>query len=85
VEITPCGIEGVGNIRLLPIAPLEQLLAGIGVSTAQLAIATGGNGSDLVLLEPGRTYRELATLPALHGPGGESAAIADRLQPPGPG
>ena len=85
VEITPCGIEGVGNIRLLPIAPLEQLLAGIGVSTAQLAIATGSNGSDLVLLEPGRTYRELATLPALHGPGGESAAIADRLQPPGPG
>mgnify|MGYP003337031171 FL=1 len=68
LEPTPCGAEGVGDIRLLPIAPLEQLLAGISPSTPQLAIATAAEGSALVLLGPAHTSLELASLPSLRQP-----------------
>ncbi|MFM7086182.1 MAG: hypothetical protein ACKOXO_04215 [Cyanobium sp.] len=39
IDLTPSGPEGLGDVRLLPIAPLEQLLSGIGGSSSQLAIA----------------------------------------------
>jgi len=68
LEPNPSGAEGVGDIRCLPIAPLEQLLAGIGTSTPQLAIAAGAGGSELVLLGPGRTSLGLAALPSLRLP-----------------
>jgi hypothetical protein len=38
-ELTASGLEGLGNPRLLPIAPLEQLLSGMSSATPQLAIA----------------------------------------------
>jgi hypothetical protein len=68
LEPNPSGAEGVGDIRCLPIAPLEQLLAGIGATTPQLAIAAGTGGSALVLLGPGHTCQELASLPSLRLP-----------------
>jgi hypothetical protein len=50
-RLTPSGLAGIGDARLLPIAPLEQLLAGMGSNTQQLAIATdGGGGGQLYLL-----------------------------------
>ncbi|MEB3332520.1 MAG: calcium-binding protein [Synechococcaceae cyanobacterium] len=39
LSLTPSGLEGIGDARLLPIAPLEQLISGIGDSGPQLAIA----------------------------------------------
>ena len=51
LRLTPSGLEGVGDARLLPIAPLEQLLAGMASDTRQLAIASDGQfGSQLHLL-----------------------------------
>jgi len=51
LRLTPSGLEGVGDARLLPIAPLEQLLAGMATDTRQLAIASDGQfGSQLHLL-----------------------------------
>ena len=51
LRLTPSGLEGVGDVRLLPIAPLEQLLAGMASDTRQLAIASDGQfGSQLHLL-----------------------------------
>ena len=41
---------GIGDARLLPIAPLEQLLAGMGNNTQQLAIAADGNGGGQLYL-----------------------------------
>ena len=38
-ELTPSGLSGVGNVKLLPIAPIEQLLSGMGDNTKQLAIS----------------------------------------------
>jgi len=38
-ELTPSGLAGVGNPKLLPIAPIEQLLSGMGDKTKQLAIS----------------------------------------------
>ncbi|MFM1811808.1 MAG: hypothetical protein RLZZ336_746 [Cyanobacteriota bacterium] len=68
--LIPSGLEGLGQARLLPIAPLEQLLAGLGPSgTApepQLAIATGSNGSQLLWLDPlAGAHTMVASLPAL--------------------
>ena len=40
--LTPGGVEAVGNARLLPIAPLDQLLSGMSDNTRQLAIASDG-------------------------------------------
>ena len=43
--LQPSGVEGLGNARLLPIAPLEQLLGGMTDDTRQLAIASDGLSS----------------------------------------
>ena len=70
--LIPSGPEGLGQARLLPIAPLEQLLAGLDPASgaplpeSQLAIATGSHGSQLLWLDPlagGHTV--VASLPAL--------------------
>lgn len=68
--LIPSGLDGLGQARLLPIAPLEQLLAGLSTAGAladpQLAIATGATGSQLLWLDPlagGPTV--VASLPAL--------------------
>jgi hypothetical protein len=74
VELLPSGLEGIGDPRLLPIAPLEQLLAGMGDNGPQLAIATGAAASELVLLGPGRSSFDLASLPALRAGGGNDSA-----------
>jgi len=68
VELLPSGLEGLGQSRRLPIAPLPALLAGIGTGPPQLAIATDLLASQLVLLGPSHRSVELALLPALHGP-----------------
>jgi hypothetical protein len=78
LEPNPSGAEGVGDIRRLPIAPLEQLLAGIGTTTPQLAIAAGAGGSELVLLGPGRTSLGLAALPSLRLPEQAAGAAPSR-------
>ena len=50
-RLTTSGVEGIGNSRLLPIAPLEQLLAGMSDDTRQLAIGQDSAGdSHLYLL-----------------------------------
>lgn len=49
-RLTPSGLAGIGDARLLPIAPLEQLLAGMGSNTQQLAIAADGNGGGQLYL-----------------------------------
>jgi Ca2+-binding RTX toxin-like protein len=41
--LTPSGLEGIGNAKLLPVAPLESLLAGMQDGTQQLAIAWDSN------------------------------------------
>ena len=46
IRLIPSGIEGLGDSRLLPIAPLEQLLSGMGDATSQLAIAWDPTGAD---------------------------------------
>jgi hypothetical protein len=38
-ELTPSGVSGIGNSKLLPIAPIEQLVGGMTDSTHQLAIS----------------------------------------------
>ena len=67
IELNPAGLEGLGQSRSLPIAPLQSLLAGIGTGAPQLAIATDLEASHLVLLGPSRFSLDLAILPALHG------------------
>jgi hypothetical protein len=72
--LIPSGPEGLGQARLLPIAPLAQLLAGLDPAAGgppldpQLAIATGSQGSELLWLDPlaGR-HTVVASLPALIG------------------
>ncbi|MFM9110648.1 MAG: hypothetical protein ACKOPN_08700, partial [Prochlorococcaceae cyanobacterium] len=67
--LTPAGLEGLGNARLLPVAPLEQLLGGMADGTRQLAIASdglAGGGGVLHLLGsdgPG-TSQPLALVPS---------------------
>jgi hypothetical protein len=77
VDLTPAGLEGIGQPRLLPIAPLDQLVSGMGARPAgmdQLAIATGDLGSRLVLLGSDRSVTAIAELPALRSPDAGSAA-----------
>jgi hypothetical protein len=53
---------------LVPIAPLEQLLAGIhagALNGPQLAIATGTTDSSLLLLGTDGSYSTIAVLPSL--------------------
>lgn len=91
VDLTPSGAEGIGQPQLLPIAPLEQLVSGMGSragGTEQLAIATGDLGSRLVLLGSDRSITALAELPGLRSaspvieaipgimPGAASGALA---------
>lgn len=67
LRLTPSGLEGVGDVRLLPIAPLEQLLAGMATDTRQLAIASDGQfGSQLHLLgsQGIGTSQVIASLPS---------------------
>lgn len=73
IELNPAGLEGLGQSRRLPIAPLQSLLAGIGTGAPQLAIATDPEASHLVLLGPSRFSLDLAILPALHGPASPAA------------
>jgi Ca2+-binding RTX toxin-like protein len=73
LRLTPSGSRGVGDARLLPIAPLESLLSGMDSRSglSQLAVNTtpllnaGGNPAELVLLgAPGPDpYRTIALLP----------------------
>lgn len=52
-ELLPSGIAGVGNVKLLPIAPIDQLLSGMTDTTRQLAISydtLSQRQPDLVLL-----------------------------------
>jgi hypothetical protein len=72
--LIPSGPEGLGQARLLPIAPLEQLLAGLSPAAGappldpQLAIATGSHGSQLLWLDPlAGSHTVVASLPALIG------------------
>lgn len=65
VVLQPSGVEGLGDPRLLPLAPLSQLLAGMGDHAPQLAIATGSGGSELVRLDSGSSFQTLLDLPAL--------------------
>ena len=68
VDLTPAGLEGIGQPRLLPIAPLEELVRGMGMRPTgidQLAIATGELGSRLVLLGSDRSVTAIAELPGL--------------------
>jgi hypothetical protein len=73
LRLTPSGLEGIGDARLLPIAPLEQLLAGMDSDTRQLAIAWDGHsGAQLHLLgsQGIGTSQVIANLPsALSTPG----------------
>ena len=51
--LTPSGVSGVGNVKLLPIAPIQQLLTGMADNTRQLAISFDPLSSrlpDLVML-----------------------------------
>lgn len=68
--LIPSGAEGLGQPRLLPIAPLAQLLAGIAASppgaSPQLAIATAPDGSELLWLDgTAGMISRVASLPAL--------------------
>jgi hypothetical protein len=69
--LIPSGPEGLGQPRLLPIAPLEQLLSGIGATAAQpgaaqLAIATAPLGAELLWLDgAGGAVQRVASLPGL--------------------
>ncbi len=52
-ELTPTDGKGIGNAKLLPIAPLEQLLTGMSDNTKQLAISydpLSPKGAELILL-----------------------------------
>jgi hypothetical protein len=49
-RLTPSGLAGIGDANLLPIAPLEQLLAGMTSNTQQLAIASDGSGGGQLYL-----------------------------------
>jgi hypothetical protein len=50
-RLTPSGLDGLGDARQLPIAPLEQLLSGMTDGTRQLAIAVDpAGGGTLELL-----------------------------------
>lgn len=48
LSLIPSGLEGLGDARLLPIAPLEQLLSGMTDGTRQLAIALDASPGSLL-------------------------------------
>ena len=52
-ELIPSNLSGVGNVKLLPIAPLGQLLSGMTDNTKQLAVSfdpLSKNPAELILL-----------------------------------
>jgi hypothetical protein len=65
--LRPCTIGGLGDSQLLPIAPIEQLLAGqasLGKQAVnQFAIGTTATGADLLALGPLGEYGVIAHLP----------------------
>jgi hypothetical protein len=65
--LTPSTIEGLGDSQLLPIAPIEQLLAGqasLGThAVKQLAIGTTSTGAELLALGPQGENGVIAHLP----------------------
>ena len=88
VELALSGVEGLGVMGLLPIAPLQTLLSGIGTGPAQLAIALGADGSDLMLLRSPSSHVDLASLPAIRGGlssfGSPPTSVADAAASSGP-
>ena len=69
-QLTPSGLEGLGDVKLLPIAPLADLLAGMTgpspLTGAQLAIGTTDNGAELLLLKPQGGSQLVADLPGFY-------------------
>ncbi|QVL54209.1 MAG: hypothetical protein KFB97_07985 [Cyanobium sp. M30B3] len=65
LRLTPAGPEGIGDPRLLPIAPLESLLTGMTSDTLQLGIgvdAIGGSRLHLLGVEGIGTSRVIANV-----------------------
>lgn len=69
-QLTPSGLEGLGDVKLLPIAPLADLLAGMTgpnpLTGAQLAIGTTDSGAELLLLKPQGGSQLVADLPGFY-------------------
>lgn len=70
LRLHPSGLDGLGDLRQLPIAPLEQLLLGMDSSMQQLAVNTqplvdGTGPAELVLLgdHGSRGHQVIAMLP----------------------
>ena len=73
LRLTPTGTEGIGDAKLLPIAPLEQLLSGMSShpGSSQLAVNTsplltsGQHSAELILLGASGpdSFRVIAQLP----------------------
>ena len=67
--LTPSSLDALGDSRLLPIAPIEQLLAGqanLGSQAVnQLAIGTTATGAELLALGARGGYGVIAHLPAI--------------------
>jgi hypothetical protein len=65
--LSPCTLEGLGDSQLLPIAPIDQLLAGqasLGRQAVnQFAIGTTATGADLLALGAQGEYGVIAHLP----------------------
>lgn len=69
-QLTPSGLDGLGDVKLLPIAPLADLLAGIAepslFTSAQLAIGTTDSGAELLLLNSQGSSQLVADLPGFN-------------------
>jgi hypothetical protein len=69
-QLSPSGLEGLGDVKLLPIAPLADLLAGIAapslLTSNQLAIGITDSGAELLLLNPQGTSQLVADLPGFN-------------------
>ena len=67
--LTPSSLDALGDSRLLPIAPIEQLLAGqanLGSQAVnQLAIGTTATGAELLALGARGGYGVITHLPAI--------------------
>ena len=67
--LTPSSLSGLGDSQLLPIAPMDQLLAGqasLGAkAVSQLAIGTTATGAELLALGPEGENGVIAHLPGL--------------------
>jgi hypothetical protein len=85
LRLTPAGTEGIGDARLLPIAPLESLLTGMTSDTLQLAIALDGSGGSQLHLLGGDgigTSRVIAKLSSeLLNPGVSTVSESSGLTP----